>query len=340
MESHASIRFLFFSSVIGVLVLSSNIGAAPTPKTDLYVLDDDDKPVKIDLDAPDTEANLKVKDLPNRVLFYLYTRNTQNNPKRLIVGDSKSLTNSQFNPRKPTKIITHGWTNSKRSKACTKVRDAFLSNGDYNVIVVDWSSISRRPYVWTSNQVPKIAQFIGTMIDYLQTQGMNPSQLTIVGHSLGGHIAGLSSYYAKNKAQYVVALDPAGPNFHLNGRGSRVSKGDATYVQIIHTSNLLGLTMNLGDSDFYPNGGSAQNSCKMDVGGSCSHSRSYEYFAESINNNGFLARRCGSYKDFGNGRCNSNPIGYMGGLLPNFNVEGSYYLNTNSRSPYAKHSVL
>lgn len=81
---------------------------------------------------------------------------------------------------------------------------AFLQHGDYNVIVVDWSSISQRPYVWASNQVPTIAQFIGSMIDYLQSHGMNPSQLTIVGHSLGGHIAGLSSYYAKSKAHYVV----------------------------------------------------------------------------------------------------------------------------------------
>lgn len=135
-------------------------------------------------------------------------------------------------------------------------------------------------------------------------------------------------------------MDPAGPNFYLKDRGSRVSKGDGVYVEIIHTSKLLGLGKNIGDSDFYPNGGTAQNGCKVDLGGSCSHSRSYEYYAESINNNGFLARKCGSSKDFEKGKCNSNPIGHMGGLLPDFNVKGSYYLNTNSQSPYAKHHVL
>ncbi|XP_003700219.1 phospholipase A1-like [Megachile rotundata] len=334
MKMPAPIGFLFLSSVVGVLVLSNTVGAAV--KTDLYMLDDNDVPVKVDLTETSFEPNVNVNDLPKRVLFYLYTKNTKKNAEQLHVGDSNSLAKSHFNPKKPTKFVTHGWISSQKSKACTLVRDAFLQNGDYNVIVVDWSSISRRPYLWTSRQVVSIAQFVGKMIDFLESHGMKPSDVTVVGHSLGAHIAGLSSYYAKNKVNYVVGLDPAGPNYNLNGEGSRISAKDAKYVEIIHTSILLGLNKQLGHSDFYPNGGSTQNGCSVDLGGSCSHARSYRFFAESINSNGFLARSCSGYSDYKGGKCNSNHVARMGGVQPDTKASGKYYLTTNSKSPYAK----
>ena len=82
---------------------------------------------------------------------------------------------------------------------------AFLKNCDCNVILIDWAAIAdNMNYVWSSNRVVVIAQYIAQMIDFLNAEGMNASKLTIVGHSLGAHIAGLSSYFAKNKANFVV----------------------------------------------------------------------------------------------------------------------------------------
>ena len=49
-----------------------------------------------------------------------------------------------------------------------------------------------------------ISQYVSKMIDFLETQGMQPSQLTTVGHSLGAHIAGLSARFAKGEVHYVV----------------------------------------------------------------------------------------------------------------------------------------
>ncbi|XP_026669191.1 pancreatic triacylglycerol lipase-like [Ceratina calcarata] len=232
--------------------------------------------------------------------------------------------------------------NSKKSKACTLVREAFLRNGDYNVIVVDWSSISKRPYLWASKRVLMVAQYVSKMIDFLVSQGMRTSQLTIVGHSLGGHIAGLSSYYAKSKAHYVVALDPALPNFYSSGQGTRVSKGDANYVQVIHTNaGGLGYKSSIGDADYFPNGGTKQNGCINVDGGACSHSRSYFYYAESIDSKvGFAGRNCDNYDNYLNGKCKTNLLSLMGGLLPKFNIKGNFYLKTTNKSPFAMGNLV
>ncbi|XP_076637268.1 phospholipase A1 VesT1.02-like [Colletes latitarsis] len=306
--------------------------------TDLVVFDDDGNPVKVDLTAffPETEEETR-KDLKNRVIFYLYTRSNPIQPDILRVGNVDALKDSNFDPKKPTKFVTHGWIQSCKNDACTEVRDAFLQNGDYNVITVDWEKISKKPYLWASKRVLMVGQYVSSMINFLAEQGMDISKVTVVGHSLGAHVAGLSSRYAKERVDYVVGLDPALPNFQNEGVGSRISSGDANYVQIIHTNGgFLGFKSPLGDSDFYPNGGSMQVGCKLDVLGACSHLRSVHFFAESINSKiGFWALKCQNAGNFDKLNCGSKPKAVMGGVEPNPDVQGVYYLETAKSSPYA-----
>lgn len=44
----------------------------------------------------------------------------------------------------------------------------------------------------------------------------------------------------------------------------------------------------------------------------CSHSRAYQYFAETINGGHFTSIRCTSYDEFDVGLCNGNPQNLMG----------------------------
>ncbi|XP_076666410.1 pancreatic triacylglycerol lipase-like [Andrena cerasifolii] len=326
-----------FPSRLPRVVQDEEFGTEVT--TFMHILDDNGKPVEIDLNDDDSETEVETrKNLQKRVLFYLYTRQIDSKkPQVLQLNNVATLKASDFNPKRPTKIVTHGWMNSHRSRACTSIRDAYLKHGDYNIIVVDWSSISLRPYIWASRRVLMIGQYISQMIDFLEAHGMKLSQLTVAGHSLGAHIAGLSARFAKREVHYVVAMDPALPNFITATAGQRVSRDDAKYVQVIHTNaGFLGFLSSLGHVDFYPNGGLKQVGCVIDIGGSCSHSLSYEYFAESINSKaGFLSARCSSYADFTMGMCKTNTA-LMGGVEPNLNVKGNYYLKTNMKTPYAR----
>lgn len=103
---------------------------------------------------------------------------------------------------------------------------------------------------------------------------------------------------------YFAGLDPAGPLFSNNNKDNRIDETDANFVQIIHTNDgRLGYRGRLGHADYYPNGGRSQPGCGVDLTGSCAHSRSYAYYAESLKSDRFLAKNCDSYNDFTNGIC-------------------------------------
>ncbi|CAK9814362.1 Pancreatic triacylglycerol lipase (Fragment) [Anthophora quadrimaculata] len=348
MKVYALISFLFVCTVTAVPVIEDREENAENtiettltgfnPFQELFMFDDNDKivPLITTESNPETLEETK-RNLSQRIFFLLYTRETANTPEQLRLDDVETLEKSHFDPKKETKFITHGWINSPNSQACTLIVEAFMQHGDYNIIVIDWSTISVMPYLWASERVVMVSQYTSTMIDFLVSQGMDPSKLTIVGHSLGAHVAGLSSHYAKAKANYVVALDPAMPNFLLAGPGNRVSTEDAKFVQVIHTNGgVLGYVKAIGHVDFYPNGGRLQAGCVVDMAGSCSHLRSVQYFAESINSKvGFIAKSCKSYIAYTHGDCDSNASGLMGGVTPNFNLTGKYYLKTHRLRPFA-----
>jgi len=128
------------------------------------------------------------------------------------------------------------------------------------------------------------------------------------------------------------------PGFSLAGPGSRVSTGDAKYVEIIHTNGgLLGFMAAIGDIDFFPNGGSNQIGCLIDIGGACSHARSYRFYAESITSDiGFHGRNCNSFSRWRLGFCRKKHTSIMGGHKWLFNARGTYFLSTRSSFPFAK----
>ena len=64
-----------------------------------------------------------------------------------------------------------------------------------------------------------------------------------------------------------IGLDPAGLGFNRVKKEFHLDKGDAKFVDIIHTdSNLAGSYLVAGDADFYPNGGKDQPGCRAEKG--------------------------------------------------------------------------
>ncbi|XP_015585265.1 pancreatic triacylglycerol lipase [Cephus cinctus] len=308
-----------------------------TSTQQLAVEDDDGNLVPLDLDAKDTnDTELSSESLNDSVLFYLYTVKNPNDFQQLWINDSKTLSESNFDPSKPTRIVTHGWKNSYKGESCVLIREAYLKHRQYNVIVVDWSKISVNLYTVAMSGVKKVAAQVGQMIDFLATQGVDTTTTIVIGHSLGAHVAGIAARQAKSTVDYVVALDPALPLFAFAEPGDRVAKGDANFVQVIHTNlGRLGFDRAIGDVDFFPNGGGIQPGCG--VNWSCSHGRSYKYFAESINSNiGFVGIECENFILYKLDKCRDNNKEIMGGPNPTTKATKKYYLDTNESSPYAK----
>lgn len=91
-------------------------------------------------------------------------------------------------------------------------------------------------------------------------------------------------------------------------------------------------------ADFFPNNGKArQPGCvfPFDLIGGCSHGRSYQYFAESIESKrGFMALACRSWEDYISKNCIGDLVP-MGFILPN-STRGTFFLQTGEGPKFAR----
>ncbi|KAJ8974934.1 hypothetical protein NQ317_012914 [Molorchus minor] len=209
------------------------------------------------------------------------------------------------------------------------------------MVVVDWSEVADSiNYFYAKDGVQSVGKFFGDFINDLSTTyNLSLSKISIAGHSLGAHIAGVAGKSLNGEIDHITGLDPAAPFIDGSDESYTLNKGDAKFVQVIHTSGgKLGIGQAIGHADYYPNGGSDQSGCILDLAGSCAHQRSFEYFAESIKNGTFLAERCLNFVEYYSGACNGEKS-LMGGYYVDKRASGNYYLKTNDQSPFAMTEV-
>lgn len=279
-----------------------------------------------------TKYREKFENLPEGrkeyVKFSLFTPEKGDNPEEVY-------SDHPFDTSRETRFLIHGWKNDFQSDLNVIVRKAYNDVGLYNVIVVDWNAYAKGTYIYASNQVRKVASKVASFID---SSTLSVDRIAIIGHSLGAHSAGLAArYVTKGQIAAVWGLDPAGPLFSIKDTSWRISNIDANYVECIHTNaGTLGFTEAIGMADFYINGGKSQPGCGLDPVGSCSHGRSYEYFAESIRDNKFNSQICKDYKSAMKNKCNDG-LGSESNMGYGYaNSSGCYYTPVNKKSPFGK----
>ena len=81
---------------------------------------------------------------------------------------------------------------------------AFLEQGDYNVIIVDWGNIAKLPYLEACGKLKAAGAYIAKMINFLKSQGSDLNDMSLVGHSLGAHLVGLAGNQTHDKVGHVV----------------------------------------------------------------------------------------------------------------------------------------
>ncbi|XP_065073523.1 pancreatic triacylglycerol lipase-like [Ochlerotatus camptorhynchus] len=277
-------------------------------------------------------------------IFRLFTRANRNTAGHVIqLGNAGSL-GGLWSGGRQTRLIIHGWNNNGGSPVNVQIRNAYLDRADINVITVDWGAGAQNPnYVTARNHINAVGATVGRFVDFLNLSGgLSFNNVYIVGHSLGGHTAGIAGKrVTRGRLHSVIALDPALPLFSINAPNERVAPTDANYVEVIHTNGgLLGFDLPIGQADFYPNGGRSQPGCGVDVAGTCAHSRAWEFFAESVRTNPsrFNSVRCANYDQILNNNCVSSGANRnMGGEPSNIGIaNGVYHLITNGASPFAR----
>jgi len=311
------------------------------------------------------------------VQFYLWT------PERddvWIFNSSvtpEELRAQGFDSRRSTKFIAHGWNSGGDfGNGFRKGYHAHPAMA-YNVIAVHWQPLSTWDNYFTAakNSV-KVGQYAGEVLGLdllINGLGQKPEQIHAIGHSLGAHLVGHFARTIQFKAgsiARVTGLDPAKPWFDLSDESNRISKEDATLVDIIHTNSgflldgRLSILEPLGDVDYYPNGGQHQPGCtdacfgifclEIDLwdffNGACSHARAWEYYHESIvvstEAENFISKGCASWDEYEGQNCIEENLIPMGESLTLDDIgkekvryEG-FYLETNEEAPFSRSSSM
>ncbi|KAK0061900.1 inactive pancreatic lipase-related protein 1 [Biomphalaria pfeifferi] len=306
-----------------------------------------------------------------RTLFKLYTREFKTVPQDLpaIHTSNASTTFSHFKTKTKTKILIHGFLDNPDISSWQKnLKDELLKQGDYNVLLVDWSKGNLPPYTQATANTRVVGAQIAELIKQLiKTKGVTAADFHLIGHSLGSHISGYAGERVPGLGR-ITGLDPAGPYFENTDHTVRLDPTDAVFVDAIHTDSEsliqfgLGLKQPVADLDFFPNLGRDQPGCTRNpftqisdwglIQGTsevvaCNHFRAIHFFTESINTRcPFMGYACNSEEDFTSGRCNScgsAGCAYMGfhadRHVPPRGQTKKIFLTTSTRKPFCQYHL-
>ncbi|KAK9506847.1 hypothetical protein O3M35_008709 [Rhynocoris fuscipes] len=278
---------------------------------------------------PKGECLFCCKIIQDDIKLYFYTNNNQQIGADYFSAEDWQESN-WLKDNKTIVIYIHGFTEQATGPAATLVKDAYMKRNSEYFIAVDWRTLAAAPwYDHAVTNTHNVAVYVANFIDNLVIKGgVQLQRIHVIGFSLGAEIAGLVGKLVRSgKLTRITGLDPAYPLYSVHDSRGRIDKGDAKFVDVIHTDGgELGFATPLGHADFYPNGGKPhQPGCKLDyilkTGRimdivACSHNRAWKYYAESVvSPYDFPAIPCPTYKLYKQGKCHGiryDTIPYMG----------------------------
>lgn len=211
-----------------------------------------------------------------------------------------------------------------------------------NLIIIDLGNTLTSFKRYAMLDVTRTGAMIAQTLIELTNKGVPQEIIHLIGQGVGAHVAGEAAkeFTAQtgHKLRRITGLDPAKLLSKRRDTIAGLARGDADFVDVIHTSSLgMGTVTRCGDVDFYPNGPKqgvpgAENVIEAAM-------RATRYFAESVrpgNERNFPAVAANSLQQYKE----NNGFGkrtYMG-IETNFDLEGDYILEVNAKSPFGKRS--
>ncbi|XP_076762342.1 pancreatic triacylglycerol lipase-like [Xylocopa sonorina] len=244
---------------------------------------------------------------------------------------------SKINIKVPTTVFIHGFGEDINGKDVQMITNAYLNNTEENILALDYREVAKQLYTTSVALYRQVGKLLADGLNALIKEGVSPDKLHIIGHSLGAQVAGITGRTTSVPISRITGLDPAGPLFYI--LNEHLQSGDALFVDIIHTDmGILGLALESGDVDFYPNLGiwpapGCPNGLDQLLN-VCSHERSFIYYAASVKyRNIFIGIKCIDPLHFIENNCAKNQTAAMGYAVPR-NARGNYYLQTGANPPY------
>ena len=135
----------------------------------------------------------------------------------------------------------------------------------WNVIVMDWSSLSHTFITNARSQVLLAGELLGNFTAFLRTTfQIDLKTLHYIGHGLGVNVSAKAAEVVSRehdtKVGRLTALDPVKGLFEI--RQFLDLKDSSDFVDVVHTDgDGMGTMSPMGHVDYYPNGGKGQPHC-------------------------------------------------------------------------------
>ncbi|XP_026733047.1 lipase member H-like [Trichoplusia ni] len=263
-----------------------------------------------------------------------------------------------FNTSQMTTLFCHGFTGHPNGPAVTAVIQAYLDQGQSNVILLNWDRLAAAlnnqiSSSYLNRAVPnaiKVGAYLADVLLSLSAVGLDLNKTHLVGHSLGAHIVGIAGNKMAGKGvrlPWITGLDPAGVVFDSKRPEERLNPESAAYVDVIHSDpSKYGSRRNLGKVDYWPNfrtvGPVVQPGCdnrpypRFTPGDLCNHNKCWQYLIDSMKYPGTVigtfARNYRTWKNYSKQQ-RLDTVLELGKRHEDY-VPGNYYLLTSPSSPY------
>ncbi|EDW27137.1 GL16391 [Drosophila persimilis] len=234
-----------------------------------------------------------------------------------------------------------GQRTSSEENSSEESKNAKTQSGD--IIVIDLGATLTNYKRYAMLDIEKTGAKIGKWIVQMVSELDMPfDTIHLIGQGVGAHVAGASAQeftrLTGHKLRRVTGLDPSKIVAKTRHTLTGLARGDAEFVDAIHTSVYgMGTPVRSADADFYPNGPAAgvpgaENVIEATM-------RATRYFAESVrpgNERSFPAVPANSLQQYkqndGFGK-----RAYMG-IDAAHDIEGDYILQVNAKSPFGRNA--
>ena len=176
--------------------------------------------IRVDAAGGDTNYTLDFTETPLTTnLTYTTTGNTPFLTNLWEFDASGKNSTVGIDPTKPTVVVIHGWNKSGATEYGTDDALATLATtiaSQYSgeqVLALDWGKAAKDPGflglvpLTAAGRVEGIANWA---VSELEALGLQASQITLIGHSLGAYVADVIGHSSFGEVDNLYALDPAG----------------------------------------------------------------------------------------------------------------------------------
>ncbi|KAH8303191.1 hypothetical protein KR059_003108 [Drosophila kikkawai] len=264
------------------------------------------------------------------VQAYMQRYNLQQQRQQAKAGQDYEDSNDKKNQR-----------TSSEEDSSEEAKNGKTQSGD--IIVIDLGSTLTTYKRYAMLDIEKTGAKIGKWIVQMVNELDMPFEtIHLIGQNVGAHVAGAAAQeftrLTGQKLRRVTGLDPSNIVAKSRNTLTGLARGDAEFVDAIHTSVYgMGTPIRSGDVDFYPNGPSTGVPGASNVVEAAM--RATRYFAESVrpgNERSFPAVPANSLQQYkqndGFGK-----RAYMG-IDTAHDLEGDYILQVNPKSPFGRNA--